>query len=25
VVKVKGAWLVRKAYLERFSGTGFSR
>lgn len=25
VVKVKGDWLVRRAYLERFTGTGFSR
>ena len=24
VVKVKGDWLVRRAYLERFTGTGFS-
>jgi hypothetical protein len=25
VVKRKGDWLVKRAYLERFSGTGFSR
>jgi hypothetical protein len=24
VVKVKGDWLVRRAYFERFTGTGFS-
>lgn len=25
VVKVKGDWLVKMAYLEKFSGTGFSK
>ena len=25
VVKMKGDWLVKRAYLEKFSGTGFGR